>query len=137
MIVLANATKPYLLSLQITALNGWYIRLFKNDIEPTGETLAEDFVECDFPGYASQSLSGWSPAYLNEEMQGQTDVGLISWTMSSVSPTNDIYGYYVTDSGGQLRYSERAVNGPYTITQNKEYTVYVSLRLDSLVEPHE
>ena len=90
------------------------LRLFKNDVMQAGtitaaqkEALTEaDFVEADFPGYASVALTGgsWTTT------PGDPGVGAYAqqtFIRSSTGTVQNVYGYYiVTTAGGSLRWFE-------------------------------
>jgi len=105
-------------------LSGARLKLFQNDWNPTiGDTPA-NYTECDFPGYASVSLTLWGSAGV------VSGVGLIqeqvrTFAMSGASPTNLIFGYYVTDAtGSTLLFAERSAVAPYSIDAiGKTYSV--------------
>jgi hypothetical protein len=113
MIEIVNAAKPVLLTRKLPYLRSLTLRLYMNDWTPSGIDEADDYEECTFAGYSSQSLSDFGPAYLNAFGQGQSDTYNHQWIMPSLTPTNSIYGYFVTDSNGYLIFADRREEGPF------------------------
>lgn len=123
-IVLSLQGKLDLLNQKLDYLGGLYIHLFQNDITPTATTIATDFTEATFPGYATQLLGAWGFAYLEVE-RACTIHDPVLWMMTGASPTNDIYGYYITDALGHLIYSERKEDPPVPAPMNEIGDTYV------------
>jgi hypothetical protein len=89
--------------------------LYKNSVTLTATTVASDLAECNFPGYVSFAMPAWSPVFINPLDQAETDEANHVWTMTGTSPSNSVYGYYVTDSSGVLIYAEANPAGPQSM----------------------
>ena len=104
-----------------------YLKLFKNDKAPGDTDTTAGYTEADFPGYAGIQLASWSAAVTNADGKGELNETARTFTMTGSSPTNTIYGYYVTDGSNNLLWAERAA-APYAMDANgKTYTVVPKL----------
>lgn len=107
-----------------TYLNGLTLRLFQNNHTPDGADVAGDYTEATFSGYAAVALNNWGNAFQNGSDQGEIDETVRIFTCTGPSPSNAIYGYYVTDGSGNLVWAERNPAGPVTInTAGQTYSV--------------
>jgi len=95
---------------QLTGLNamsaatsGGKVKLFKNNFSPTPDSVAGDFTECDFSGYAPINMSAFGTAYI-DSISGQYVADSVAKTFlaTSASPfvANTVYGYFITDGTG-------------------------------------
>lgn len=133
-IVLANSFKTTYLAQLLELLGSLTIHCYKNDLDPDGFTLLDDFEESTFPGYAPLDLTTWGSPYLNGDYQAETDAGLYVWTVSAVPTPEPLYGYYCTTGGTYLVHSERRADGPVLISAaGQQFTVDVKFLLDRLV----
>jgi len=78
-IVIRHTKKDDLLELQINYLNTLTLRLFTNDLTPTGASVAGDFTECADGGYASETDVDFQAAIVNSSNQGQTTAPAVTW----------------------------------------------------------
>lgn len=132
-IVLCNAYKPTLLQQQVALLNSLVLHLYQNNYTPLGTSVAGDFTEATFDGYAAQNLTTFAAAFLNGANLGETDAGLYTFTQTGVVVTNNIYGYYVTTAGGVLAFGERNAGAPVSMsTTGLSYVVNALFKLDTL-----
>jgi hypothetical protein len=92
----------------------WTLRLYGNDVTPTGGTTAAGLTEISGGGYANKAitLASWTitpAAAAGDAPQAVTPTQ--AWTFTgaiSLVPTGAIYGYYATrDSDGTLMIVER------------------------------
>lgn len=76
------------------------LRLFKNPLTPTRETLLADITPCDFSGYAPKTTMGWLSPY--SDVDGSAIVYGESHTFVANASTigNTVYGCYLTDAAG-------------------------------------
>ncbi len=93
-------------------LEGLTIRLYQNDVTPSDTDTLATFTECNFSGYVEQSLLNWSPpATVNDKAESQADA--VSYTHDGGPTSNQVYGYFVTDSAKTiLYYAERDPAAP-------------------------
>lgn len=87
-----------------TFLNTLKIRLFKNNYTPISTTVLSDLTEADYTGYSSLSLSGFPAASVVGSSGSSTGDAKVFTVGASPSTTNNIYGYYITDSGNTKLY---------------------------------
>jgi len=88
------------------------VRLYKNDYTPTDTDTVANYVEADFNGYSAQAAVGWSAATGDGLGRAFTQATQLVYTKAAGGTTNQIYGYYVTDAGGNLLWAERDPNAP-------------------------
>ena len=90
--------------------NNLWIWLFKNNHTVTDATVYSDLTNADFAGYSRQHPT-WSAAADDGLGNGETHPGTITFSFSSGSPTNTIYGVAVSpDSAGIVSKILVAVN---------------------------
>lgn len=89
-------------------LNGALVKLFKNDMTPSGLTLLADLDEADFTGYAASGAVTWDAGFTNEAGDGEIIGDTKQFLASGAAVANTVYGYYVTSGDGlTLLFSER------------------------------
>lgn len=82
------------------------LKLYKNDVTPSASSVAGDFTEADFTGYAVKTLgrAGWSAAS-TVSGKAETSRSAESYTAGS---SQTIYGYYVVSGAdGSLLWAEK------------------------------
>lgn len=86
------------------------LHLYKNNVTIDEDTVAEDFDECEFTGYAVATLvhSNWTPAIVHDEKAVSWYSPTLTWTGSD---TEMVYGYFVTDTSGSLLWGEPCFAG--------------------------
>lgn len=95
------------------------LRIFQNDLTPTSASVVGDFTEADFTGYAAVNLTAanWGKSLASTVVLLYNTA--VAFTSSAGEQAQDIYGYYVTrTTTGDLVYSERFPDGPYSIVNN-------------------
>ena len=96
-----------------TAAQNLVLRLYKNNITPSDTDAAATYTEAVFGGYAAITLTGasWGAA-----AAGTITYGSQQTFTCNATATDDIYGYYVTQTtSGVLLYSERDASAPFAI----------------------
>lgn len=89
-------------------LDGVQVGLFQNNYTPTRSSAIGDLVDADFTGYALSAAVVWSGPFMDPVLGPYLVGDLKTFSVgSSPTTTNDIYGYYVIDSGGNLIAAER------------------------------
>lgn len=94
------------------------LHLYKNDLAPDSASVLGDFTEAEFSGYSSTVLTAanWGIT------AASTTVFLYSEAIifeADASVTDeDIYGYYVTNTTGDVMWAERFANPPNVINNN-------------------
>lgn len=112
MIEIADGYKTtFLETFRSSLLNTLTMHLYKNNFTPVHGMILSDFVEADFTGYAAQAITTFGSSTLTGGFYAQTQAALATFTQSGTSVTCDVYGYYMTDSGGTLVYAELNPNG--------------------------
>lgn len=101
-----NGGELLLLDALLTYLGTLTLRLYKNNYTPVDASVAGDFTEANFDGYAGIALSSWGTPATDGSGNAlvQHDTLIFQPTGSGVS--NTIYGYYVTEPGGAIVYAE-------------------------------
>jgi len=75
--------------------------LYKNNFTPTKASVAADFTEADFSGYADRVLD-WDVAFLNSTPRAQKNAGSETFVRTAGDVSNTIYGAYITDAGDMV-----------------------------------
>lgn len=95
------------------------LKLFKNDITPGETDVVGDYTEANFTGYSAITLTGSSWTVNGASSPAVASYAQQSFVSTAGSQNQAVYGYYlVRASGGELVYSERFADGPYTIQNN-------------------
>lgn len=95
--------------------------LFQNNLTPTAASRIGDFTESTFPGYASEATPIWSAPALVGGV-AETTSAQITFSCTGGGGQN-VYGYYVTDAGNTLVYSERYAGAPVNMVNGAAYAV--------------
>lgn len=104
--------------------NTFTLHLFKNNWTPSPDDDVSDYTSANFSGYSSAALNSWGGAALNADLFAQVTHPDKVFTHNGGATNNDIYGYYVTDSSGDLVWAERAAAAPFAMDAGgKTYTV--------------
>jgi hypothetical protein len=89
------------------------IKLYQNDVTPSGSNSAGDFTEASFIGYVNQLLSTWTITPGEVPKAQHTE---ITFEASADQPAQNIYGYYIVrTTTGDLILARRFVGAPYSI----------------------
>jgi len=129
-LVICNGGKTKLLQQLLTYLNGLTLRLFQNNINLAITDTAGTYTEATFTGYSAIALGAWGTAFLNASSLAETDEVVRTFSQTGTAVTNTIYGYYITDSGGNLIYAEKNPNGSFAMnTAGLTYSVQPILTL--------
>src|SRR3990172_7014320 len=90
-------------------LDGSEYHLFQNDVisdlgaDGLPEAVLADFTEADFDGYAPLPAGTWGGITLGADGRQYTEgEDALVWEQDGGAATNDIYGWYQTDAGGDL-----------------------------------
>ena len=98
-----------------TAPQNLVLNLFANNITPSNTDTAVTYTAATFAGYAPAAISGtgWGSAASGVI----TYASQITFTCSTTGATNNIYGYYVTQTtSGTLVWAERDPAAPFGVT---------------------
>jgi len=108
MIVLPASSRLLQLEAIIAAqLDGGSLRLYKNELTPTVDSILADFTVANFTGYANKTIATWGTPYLDALGLATVLGGLQTWTCTDAVTPNQIYGCYYVDAGGELIFAER------------------------------
>lgn len=93
------------------------VGLFNAAHAPAAGDVLSDYtaIEATFPGYSRQVLDNWTAALLIASGFAQTEADIVTWTRGAGAGTEDIYGYFVVDGGGNLLWAEAPTWAPITI----------------------
>ena len=91
------------------------VRLYKSNTTPSDSDVAATYTESTFTGYAAAALTAgtWGAASAGTITYGAQ----LTFTCSGAS-AESVYGYYVTNAGGVLLYSERDASAPFVIANS-------------------
>lgn len=107
-----------LLDADVSMFNDMTLRLYQNDYTPLDTSDVSDFTEATFSGYAAIATNAWGGAFLNASNITEIDETLRTFTHNGGGTNNNIYGYYLTDAGGNLTYAERYSGAPVAMDAN-------------------
>ena len=93
------------------------LHLFKSNTTPAAGDTLSTYTEATFPGYASQNVTGWTGATVASSTATST-ADQKTFTRSTSGTAENIYGYYITDAGGNLLYAERDPAAPIGLTNS-------------------
>ncbi len=110
------------------------LHLFQNNYTPSDSSVIGDFTEATFDGYAAETLSGWTSASVTAHV-ATSNATPIAFVKTGSVTSNNIYGYYVTNSANTVMYwAERDGAAPIVMNANGDtYTVTVRDTQQSLV----
>lgn len=90
------------------AFNGAKVGLFKNNINPTPNTVLADLEPCDFDGYSLGSAVTWGTAYYPTGDAAAIPAGMQQFIATGNTTPNNVYGVYIVNGAGDtLLVSER------------------------------
>lgn len=98
-----------------TAPTNLTVRLYKSNTTPAEGDTAGTYTEAVFPGYSAITLTAgtWGAASAGTITYGAQ----LTYTCTG-GGSDSIYGYYVTNAGGTLLYSERDAGAPFAVANN-------------------
>lgn len=114
-------------------INGCYMALLGSSISVgTGTTLTNcTAAEAAFTGYARATMTGWTvPATDGSGRAASTATALFTPTGSGGS--GNIYGYFLTDSGGTFFYGVEVFSTPINAPQNVQVAIALTYLVVSL-----
>lgn len=117
---------------------GWLdtltLRLFINNITPSVTDTVGMYTEATFPGYTSIAAGSWSALGLDGNNNYQWAELAQVWT--STGPSGDtVYGYYLTNSSGDLVMAEAAPT-PFAMSlSGLSYSVTPNFYLGQILPP--
>lgn len=121
--------------LDVIIANGPYdYHLFQNDLTPDDASVIGDFTESDFDGYAAGAATNWTAASWDAGPgTSLTEADALVFTRGPAGGAQDVYGYFVTNFGGDLVWAERDDAAPRSMAANGDtYSLVPRLRLRSI-----
>lgn len=124
-IVTSRQYKRRYLDLIRQLLTGFRVRLFVNNIQPADTDTVATYQEASFPGYAPVVARAWTAPATTATGAARTALAACVFTQVALAnPVQTIYGYFLTDTGNRLVYSQReSVNG-FALIANKMVVTY-------------
>lgn len=110
------------------------LKLYTNNYSPVAASVAADFTEATFTGYAAKTLtrSSWTDP-VQSGTTAKTTYPELTWSNSGSSQT--IYGYYVVGAtSGTLIFAE-ALDAAYAMATGSSFNLTPELTLDSATNP--
>lgn len=133
--LIVNGKKPRIADIDAAEFATYQLCLYKTARTPAITDVAADYtaIECDFSGYARVTVGAFLSAYLNGAFQGEADHGLITFTCTGSSPSNDMHGCFILDGSGDLAYADEYTGDPFTMdASGKVWNVDLLLLFDNL-----
>lgn len=118
------------LTLIRASLNTYRMRLYKNNFTPLVTSVLGDFTEANFSGYALQLTNAWGAIATVGDL-AKTIHPLLTFAHNGGVVDCDVYGYYITDAGGNYIYAERNPAGPFSVVPGTTYSVLAEFTLDN------
>lgn len=104
-----------------TAPQDQRLKLFINDITPNKATVAADFSEASFTGYAFKALSGASWTVTERTSDAIATYAAQTFTRTASGAPQTAYGYYVVQAtSGIVMFAERFPN-PQVVQFNGDF----------------
>lgn len=97
------------------------LRLFQNNVLCSDSTLLSAFVEANFPGYAAITWASgdWNAITITAHVANTTPVSAFAFECTGGGSSQNIYGWYLTDStGAYLLACCTFAAGPYPVVNN-------------------
>src|SRR5262245_23254060 len=102
------------------------LRLYKNNKVPAAGDNATLYVECDFSGYARQTLNDLGAATVTGGV-ASTASGTHTFAHNGGAVSNTVYGWYMVDGAGKLIAASLNGAGPVTLSAaGQSYSVQVT-----------
>jgi hypothetical protein len=119
------------LALQEILNNGLVLKLYSNNIVPAETDVAGTYTEVSGGGYASVALPyvGWTISS-GDPSYGLFAQQVFTFTGATAAPST-IYGYYVIDNLGNLRWAERFVESILPFVPIKGSTIKITPRFEA------
>ena len=127
--VLTNAGAQLILSNFLASANfPLYLGLYKNNLAPNKFTLQAVFVECDYTGYAHQSVTTGTLAS-NDQVDGSgSKIGVYSFAAVLPATPNVIYGCFLAVARpGTLLIAAAKFPTPYNVDSQLAGTLKINL----------
>lgn len=108
-----------------------HAHLYKNNNVPSHFSAVGDFIECEFPGYTSMSVT-FHPSSLDPDSVPVAVSSLAFWeaTTGVEDASETAYGVYLTKSGSTFVGAE-AFADPINLANEGDYVAkYISVRTD-------
>lgn len=107
------------------------IRLYVNDYTPTQESVIEDFEEAEFTGYVAHGVGEFAAAEIAGDVASATQDVDEEWMVTLTSGTDNVYGFFITDSEDNVLYAGRDPNAPVRMQVNgDEYSLKLTLTVE-------
>lgn len=83
-------------------LDGVVIKLFQNNVTPGPDATPATFTVADFEGYANSSEVTWGTVFHADSSEVQVWGDVKEFVATGDDPSNNIYGWYMTNAGGTV-----------------------------------
>lgn len=103
------------------------LKLFQNDFAPTRFSVAADFTEATFTGYAAVAQAWAVGPYVNGAGQVEMQSASHNWTPTDGVNPNTIYGWYLVATGGDVICAQRFDNPRAMLGPTNSLTLLPSL----------
>jgi hypothetical protein len=111
----------------------YVLRLYVNNHTPALTDTAADYTEPAGTWYVPITLVAWGTPFVNPSNQGEIDEVIRTFTVGGTPAAEQVYGYFVTDGGGNLVWSELNPAGPQAMdTAGQTYSVLPIMRQGDL-----
>jgi hypothetical protein len=111
------------------------LKLFSNNLTPSYNTTLSDIIEVTTTGYvpATVTNSNWTVSTPSATTYAQAGYAEQAFTFSAAAFQTYVYGYYVTDTLGNLLWLERFTNAPFTVpTAGGNVGIILTINLENV-----
>lgn len=109
---MSDDSKQAILAQILLIGSSFTVRLFSNNFTPNHGMVPGDLTEANFDGYAPVASLNWGSVSLNGSFEAEATLASATFTQTGTGITNNIYGYWVTDSFGNFLWAERNPSAP-------------------------
>ncbi len=100
-------------------LDGLIVKLFTNSLTIDHDSVAGDFTEATFDGYAASTAIAWGATHFNANNKAQLVGDTKQFTAGASVASETVQGYFVVDGSGDLVFAER-FDSPVTISEEHD-----------------
>jgi len=95
--------------------NAMTLHLYQNNIVLGRSTVLSNLTEANFTGYAAVASYTWSTPYVDVDGSALAIGADEAFIATAATPSNQVYGYYFTDSGATMLLAAYAFAAPVAI----------------------
>jgi hypothetical protein len=102
--------------LTYTAFETFAMVLYKNNYTPVPGSTKFSFTDCDYSGYIAQGMSNPTVPLVDINGRAVTQWDTLTFAHNGGATPNNVYGYYIVNSGNGLVWAERFAAAPINMS---------------------